>query len=419
MAKQNKDNKKPPVQPKRGVSSSSVFKTVIQRTNSRTKRDIKDWRLATMQAESKDQPRRLLLYNIYDDVVLDNHLSALMQVRAKRLMSQPFRVVDTKTRQEDKEKTAFLKKKWFYKFMELFIEARSYGHSLIEISSFDKLGNADCQLVPRRHVYPEYQVYVTDQWNDHHAGIDYTPLLNQYLIEVGGKNDLGLLLKATPMVLWKKNAIVAWSEYAELFGMPTRVGKTNSRNTADVDRMEDALINAAKAQYVILQAGEELTFESNQQPDAFNVYNQLIERVNSELSKLYFGNTMTTDNGSSRSQAEVHERVSDFVAEADTRDYNQTVNSDLFQLFANQGINWTGFEFEFDNYKITKEESDRDIKFAEMFEIEPEYFKEKYKMPITGFKSSPGTDSKNTKQQKESLSITKLHAALHELYKNK
>ncbi|MFK5283719.1 hypothetical protein ACI3PL_29500, partial [Lacticaseibacillus paracasei] len=67
-------------------------------------------------------------------------------------------------------------------------------------------------------------------------GVFYTdePYSN-WCIGVGSKRDLGLLLKLTPLVIWKKNAMGAWAEYIEKFGVPIRVGKTDSLDKKSTD----------------------------------------------------------------------------------------------------------------------------------------------------------------------------------------
>jgi phage gp29-like protein len=61
------------------------------------------------------------------------------------------------------------------------------------------------------------------------------------LLFAGGKDDLGLLAKAAPWVIYKRNTTADWAQFSEVFGMPIRdytyeIGDDESRRRA----MDDA-----------------------------------------------------------------------------------------------------------------------------------------------------------------------------------
>ena len=56
-------------------------------------------------------------------------------------------------------------------------------------------------------------------------------------------------MKAAPLVIWKKNALGAWAEYAEVFGVPLRIGKTNVRDEETRANMEGFLKNLGTSSY--------------------------------------------------------------------------------------------------------------------------------------------------------------------------
>jgi hypothetical protein len=293
------------------------------------------------------------LLDLYADVILDAHISGIIEhSRLNKLLAQEFRVLDIKKGEEDEELTMLLNASWFFRFIELVLESRWYGHSLIEFPSVDKDIAASPILVPRRHIVPEFGVFLKNLSDS--KGIAYrdTPFMD-YMVEVGRDHDLGLLLKAAPQFLYKKNASIAWSEYTELFGMPIRIGKTNTRNDEDLNRMEDMLKSLGSAAYGVFQDGEEIEFIESQRTDAYRVYDKLLERANSELSKLFLGQTMTTEVGQngSRSQAEVHERVGDDVTAADRRFIEAVVNDNLFPMLIKHGWKLEGKRFEYPEMK--------------------------------------------------------------------
>lgn len=407
--------------------SENVITRIIEQSNYRTRKDVSDWRKALVMSESKEQPRRWLLYNLYDDLLLDAHLSSQIQTRKLKILGLDFKIADLKSKKKLDDKTELLERQWFYKFISLALDSLLFGHSLIQFSEFKANEVSKIDIVPRRHVRPEYGDYLIQQTDS--TGIRYrdTPLMD-WLIEVGDNTDLGLLAKASPNVLWKKNAMMCWSEYTEIFGMPLRVGKTNTRSNEDLDRIEAQLQQMGSAAYAVLQTGETVEFIESTKGDAYNVYDKLVDRCNSELSKLILGQTLTADVGKSgtRAQGEVHERIADVIHKADILLIEHVVNDQLIPLLIKHGyaLQNTFFEFVI-KQEITQLDWTIDNGLLEKFEIEPQYFIDKYSVPIIGKRTMPVVptirdDDKEKKlsAQNDYTKIKQLHSDINKLYMN-
>lgn len=322
-----------------------IFSRIIEQTNWRTRQDIDTWRTAIATAENLSHPQRLQLYTLYDEILLDAHVQGLLGQRTNKLLSQRYKLTDSNGKEHTQAKRLF-ESNWFYRFQELALESRWYGHSLIQLWDNHETGYRHIAIVPRRHVIPERGLVAITQ-GDYANALPYreTPY-DDWLIEVGEERDLGLLKVAAPSFVFKKNAMLQWSQYTEVFGMPVRVGKTASRNQADMDRMASNLRKMGSAAYAVFQEGESIEFVESTKGDAYNVYDKLIDRANSELSKLIIGQTMTADSGSSRSQAEIHERVADSITESDKRMLQFIVNDQLLPKMAKHGFDVVGCKFE-------------------------------------------------------------------------
>lgn len=71
------------------------MKTKIQRTpNDHFGKNIAQWKLATYAAENIFNPRYHLLHDIYVDILLDNHLHAVIQNRKANVLSSDFPLLD-------------------------------------------------------------------------------------------------------------------------------------------------------------------------------------------------------------------------------------------------------------------------------------------------------------------------------------
>jgi len=411
------------------AQSESVITRIVEQSNYRIRKDVADWRKALIMAENVENPRRWLVYNLYDDLVLDAHLASQIQTRKLKILGLDFKIADNKSKKPLDDKTELLERQWFYQFIGYVLDSLFYGHSLIQFSEFNDTEVSKIDIVPRRHVRPEYGDFLIQQ-NDT-KGIPYrnTPLMD-WLIEVGEDKDLGMLAKAAPNVLWKKNAMMCWSEYTEIFGMPLRVGKTNTRSNEDLDRIEQQLQQMGSAAYAVLQTGETVEFIESTKGDAFNVYDKLVDRCNSEISKLVLGQTLTADVGKSgtRAQGEVHERIADVIHKSDILFIEHVVNDKLIPLLIKHGYQLENSYFEFViKQEITQLDWTIDSGLMQEFDIDPQYFIDKYSVPILSKKNptEPKQEKKeNTEEETENLGssdyqkLLNMHTTINKLYLN-
>lgn len=367
-------------------NSDDILKKIKISQLVRTREDVDKWRNAMQRAESVLLPDRTDLNRIYKDIMLDSHLSSVVQTTILKTTSSPF-FIETESGEIDEELTDVFRKKWFRDFVKYVVEAPIYGYSLIQFG--DVVGDhfKDCEIVPREYVIPEKRAVkqnlrLTDQGLIY---FDDRPF-DLWTLFVHEKGDLGLLNKAAPLVIWKKNVLGAWSEAAELFGMPIRVGKTDINNPKNYKNMTDMLETMGSAAWAVLDEQDEINFAEITKSDYYNVYDKLAERVNSELSKLILGQTMTSDNGSSRSQAEVHERVLDDYVSACKTLVADVVNDQLLPLMQRHGIIRQGVIYRQDNEeKITIEKRfdmvDKVSKWSGV-KVPKEYITETFGIPL-------------------------------------
>lgn len=367
-------------------------KTVVElqrTTDALTRRDMGDWRKAWQLAINVDSPNRQHLYDIYRDVDVDLHLSGCIQQREGFVMARSFKLVNEKD-QEDEEAAKYFNTPWFKQLMKYALDANYWGHSLIELGypTTDINGRMTYDgvvLIPRKHVIPEYHRVIIDLGQDWHTGIDYheAPLADWY-IEVGQSDSLGLFLKAATQTIPKKNALAFWDTFAEIFGMPMRIARTNTRDDKERKRMEKMMSDMGTEGWGIFQEGTEIEVVESSKGDAFNVYDKRIDRANSELSKLIIGQTMTIEDGSSLSQSETHLEVFQNLVEADCDMLRDIINNQLIPRMIRHGFPLAGIHFDWDySVDYTPEQQ---VAYETMvlneYEVDPTYFEEKYNMPV-------------------------------------
>lgn len=374
-----------------------------------TKKDIAKWRMAWQMAISSENPKRNNLLDIYDDNTADLHLIGAIRNRKLKVIGKPFKLVDKKSGKEDPVITALFKKHWFKKFMSLSLDSIFYGHSLIQlgdiISDDDGMAFSDVKLVPRRHTSPEFGMLLKNTSDEAKKGIDYRKTFADWAIEVyEDTDDLGLLNPLSHECISKRNMLAFWDQFGELFGMPVRIGKTLSRDQKDINKVSDMLDKMGASSWGVFPEGTSIEIVETTKGDAFNVYDKRIERANSEMSKAILGVTMTMDNGSSKSQAQVHENVTDDIAAADADFLADLVNDKLKPVMNRHGFKLENYRFEFDeSYEYTPTEMlEVEKMLLEYYDVDPVYFIEKHNIPITP-KAAQTTPAKAQNPKKKSL----------------
>lgn len=230
-----------------------------QQTESLTKKDIATWRQAWQAAINYEQPNRCALLDVYNDALVDLHLSGCIAQRKGKTLQKPFVLTGKNGKEDDKARLMF-EREWFNDFLDLALDSPYFGHSLIQFGDITNengvMSFTGVELVPRKHVVPEYGVITREAGDDWKNGISYREGdIAVWCIEVGKARDLGVLLKCAPQSLSKKNMLAYWDTFGEVFGMPIRIGKTMSQDTKDIARIETMLAEMGAASWGVVPGG--------------------------------------------------------------------------------------------------------------------------------------------------------------------
>jgi SPP1 gp7 family putative phage head morphogenesis protein len=345
---------------KRPKLSEKVRSTIsnYQRTTFKDRMQIDRWQDAINQAENPPYFYRYPLYTLYKWALMDAQLTSVMQTRKNKTLCETFMLVDAKSI-ENKELTKSFKTLPFFKFFELALDTKFWGHSLIEVD-VDENGLSGVKLIPRHFISPERGLFLINPMISTTNGIPYRNE-NLNIIEVGDDDDYGLLLKASRYVIWKNYSFSDWSRHSEKYGMPTIIANTNSTDESELDNMAKDLAALGSNGWAILAAEDKVTLLEQVNGDPYKIYQEFIKTNDEQISKLVIGQTMTADNGSSRSQGEVHERVLDAYVEADMRWLSFVVNKQLIPFLIQQGFtNLEGYEFVWKHLQEEDNEKDNE-----------------------------------------------------------
>lgn len=386
--------------PKKGFLD--IFRKTVKMPQSiyRVSQDIQKFKTAVNSAEEWTYPERYPLYQIYKNITLDAHLTSVMEQRKNLTLQNKFVVKDSKGEILE-DKTKLIQGQWFYDFTCHALDSIFYGHSLIQFLDIVNREVSGVELVPREYVKPEYKI-VTETWTGI-TGTSYNkPPFSDWVFPVGKDRDLGLLMKAAPLIIWKQSALGAWAEFQEVFGLPFRYMKTNILDEKTRSNAENMMAQFATSLSAIIDTNDEFNVQSNGASDSFRVFDEMINRVNSEISKLILNQTGTTDEKSYAGSAEVHERVLLTLEQRDMSFLLHILNNRLVPFLKNLGIDiGAGNVIDALEREPLSIEKKADVVVSLInsgkYKIEPDFIKENFNIIVEESEESGNTETIATK----------------------
>jgi phage gp29-like protein len=273
---------------------------------------------------------------------------------------------------------------------EIIIESRLYGCSVVEFS-YNAVGRLVSDLIPRKHIAPSDGVFYADVSDDKGVRYRELPDFGKWIIEFNYNRpgDYGLLNKAVPHVIMKSFAQMCWSELCEIFGIPPRVLKTDTSNREQLDRAEKMMKTIGAAAFFIIDTEEEFTFAPNMTTTNGDVYKNLIQLCNDEISMLVTGAILGQDtvNGN-RSKEESSTTLADRVVLADQRNIEIQFNHVVLPALSALGAVREGLRLSIRKETDLQQLWDMTFQAATHFNIKPEWVKETFGIEVTGEKTS-------------------------------
>jgi phage gp29-like protein len=380
---------------KKAAREQAIINRIVQQFTSRSRVDIDKWRKAITEAENDRYPKRTLWGDLIKDLDLDAHWSSQILIRRLSVMCKRFKVVDKTSRKELPEKTKQFQAPWFYYLMRTALDAKFFGTQTMEIEDLLQGNKKKDALykVPIKHIIPESKEILLKSTDN--KGYYYGD--DPYVLEFQEDVFMGLLSKAAPHIIWKRNAMQSWAEFCEKFGIPMRYVTTNKKDQATLDKLEKMLDQLGSAARAIFPEGTLIDFKEANTQDAYEVFDKMIDRTNSEISKLINAVTMISDSGSSLSQSKVHMEINEKIVHSDCNEFQGLINWNVApQLkllgwdFDPEKEEWIWDDTEILSLGALWNIVQGTLKF---FEVDEKWIVEKFGIPITGKRTTPLPDN--------------------------
>lgn len=277
------------------------------------------------------------LFDIFGNMAQDAHVKASIDTLLEGVQSRSYQVID-KAKKELSDHTEMLNAQWFADFIEAQINAYLYGFSLVSIDSVSPhTGELELHEVNRKHVRPDIGGVVKMEY-------DQTPL---YRWNEGRhkrwniftfRNNLGALNPCVRWYIYKMEVARVWALYTRVYGLPTVVGKTDIHDTKRRQDMIEMMRNFVKTRFVAVHQDDEIEQMHQSSSGSQGFFENLIRLCDEQISKALIGSTMVLDNGSSRSQSEVHQANTNRQVKALSRRIEQVINRELFPRLRMLGV---------------------------------------------------------------------------------
>lgn len=397
MAKKNNQNGKAP---QRQRFISTVIKS---RTPSVHRKDISDWQIAKQSALRSDNPRFNRLQELFDYIMDDAHLTSQVLLRKSKVLRSEFALLRDNGDPDD-DATATLKDlPATRRIIEAILDAQLYGYSIIELDPHpDNPDPLDILLIDRRHIVPSCGIVLIDTSDSY--GIPYRELheYGSFILEFRGQG-LGLLDKAVPHVLFKRFAQSCWSEFCEVCGMPPRVIKTNTQDPNLRNQYLEMLSNYGSGANGVIDIDDEMEFVATNASNG-EAYDNLIRVCSNEISLLVNGAVLGQDTRfGSNSKEETSSDLNDQIVEADLASVEVAMNTIVLPALAQLGFIPDSLRFKFQEQEDSAQLFNQTIQAAQYFDIDPQWFKDKFGIEVIGPRSmggvcAPADDKDDTRQ---------------------
>lgn len=184
-------------------------------------------------------------------------------------------------------------------------------------------------------------------------------------------------------VTFKKGGLKFWVIFSEKYGMPFLIGK-HPRGTSqeETEDLADMLENMVQDAIAVIPDDSSVEIQEAAKGTSAEIYDKLIDKMNSEISKAILGQTLTTEVGSTGSYAasNTHFAVRQDIINSDKKLVEKTLNQLIWWVYE---LNWNTNEVpEFELYEeenVSLELSQRDkILVDSGIKFTKEYFMKTY-----------------------------------------
>lgn len=158
-------------------------------------------------------------------------------------------------------------------------------------------------------------------------------IIHRYKARSGHPSRAGILRVVAWMYLFKNYDVKDWVAFAEVYGLPLRLGKyAPGASENDKRSLMEALVQIGSDAAGIIPDGTSIEFIETGKSSTSDLYERLARYCDEQISKAVLGQTLTSDSGSgSYAQSKTHNEVRHDLTVADCKALASTLRRDLLR----------------------------------------------------------------------------------------
>lgn len=379
-------------------SSNRLSDKTIKEAITMQAQTLEQWKMALLLASDPEEPSRAELDKLYKNLKLDNHLVSQFENRTEPVQGADFKLTDANGNENEDAKTLF-ESQWYIDFVGMCMASKWEGTKVIELYDVDPETMLLKYVVeiPMSHIVPSKGLILKEAGSSEGWNYKEGVFADQY-IQIGKDNFLGMLAQLAPIVLAKKLGVGSWLDYIEKYGVPSIFAITDREDQERLDQLYEALLNFKSNNFMVGRGQETFEIGKDTGSGNYQVFDNLIERANSEMSKRIAGATGTSDPKAYVGAAEVHAAILGTKHKLDKFFIKVIINNHLiprlvklspaYSVLANLKFEWDESE------SLTLKELLAAIKdLSSFYEFDIDELANRTGLPITAIKQSTASSN--------------------------
>lgn len=295
------------------------------------------------EADAGDVLRQMELFEEMEEK--DPHLFSQLQTRKNAVTGLDYEINPFSDDPRDKEIAEFVKEqiKALENFEEIqldLLDSIGKGFAVSEIIWGYDEGHVVIEDIRSRHQKRFFWDSIDDSFKvrtlEHPEGIllpENKFILHRYKARSGHPSRAGVLRVVAWMYLFKNYDVKDWVSFAEVFGLPLRLGKYQpGASEDDKAALMRALVTIGSDGAGIIPDGTMIEFITTEKTSTTDLYEKLARYCDEQISKAVLGQTLTSDSGGgSYAQSKTHNEVRHDLTVADCKALASTLRRFLIR----------------------------------------------------------------------------------------
>ena len=280
---------------------------------------------------------------IYRELLCDPHVTACVQSRKAGVLSLEWEIARGINKDKNIELLSnLLKKLDIYKLINDILDSVLWGFQPIEVI-WEKSGNlilpTELKAKPTEWFCYDADNNLRFKTKQNYFGELLPPkkfLCPQYNASYDNPYGDRILSKVFWQVVFKKGGLKFWTIFTEKYGMPHIIGKhPRGASQEETNALADMLERMVQDAIAVIPDDSSVELKEANKSSSAEIYEKLIDKMNSEISKAIIGQTLTTEIGNTGSYAasNTHFQVRQDIIDSDKKLVEKTINQLLRWIY--------------------------------------------------------------------------------------